>query len=119
MELLLGANVSEAIIQQKIRTGQPGQPIAVRTAFGWTLTGAVSDLSPGKSRQVMFIQKGSARETELDNMLKDWWTTDAFGTKYDKPVSQSKEDKRAQDILEKTTTKRPDNRYETGTSLER
>ena len=114
VELLLGANVSEAIIQQEIRTGQPGQPIAVRTAFGWTLTGAVSDLSSGKSRQVMFIQKGSARETELDNMLKDWWTTDAFGTKYDKPVSQSKEDKRAQDILEKTTTKRPDNRYETG-----
>ena len=114
VELLLGANVSEAIIQQEIRTGQPGQPIAVRTAFGWILTGAVSDLSPGKSRQVMFIQKGSARDTELDNMLKDWWTTDAFGTKYDKPVSQSKEDKRAQDILEKTSTKRPDNRYETG-----
>ena len=114
VELLLGANVSEAVIQQEIRTGQPGQPIAVRTAFGWTLTGSVPDLSPGKARQVMFIQKGSARDTELDTMLKDWWTTEAFGTKYDKPVSQSKEDRRAQDILESTTTKIADDRYETG-----
>ena len=65
MELLLGANVSEAVIQQEVRVGQPGQPIAVRIAFGWTLTGAVSDLSPekhGRTRRAMFIQKGSAAE---------------------------------------------------------
>ena len=114
VELLLGANVSEAVIQREIRIGQPGQPIAVRTAFGWTLTGNVSNLRSENSRRVMFVQKGSSHDTELDSMLKDWWTTEAFGTKYEKTVSQSKEDRRAQDILESTTTKIEDNRYETG-----
>ncbi|XP_043226749.1 uncharacterized protein LOC122383931 [Amphibalanus amphitrite] len=117
VELLLGANVSEAVIQQEVRVGQPGQPIAVRTAFGWTLTGAVSDLHPGKhgrTRRAMFIQKGSAADEELDNMLKDWWTTESFGAKYERSVSQSKEDRRAQELLESTTTKLTGNRYETG-----
>ena len=39
----------------------------------------------------MFIQKGSAADEGLDNMLKDWWTTESFGAKYEMSVSQSKE----------------------------
>ncbi|XP_043212326.1 uncharacterized protein LOC122376502, partial [Amphibalanus amphitrite] len=62
----------------------------------------------------MFIQKGSAADEELDNMLKDWWTTESFGAKYERSVSQSKEDRRAQELLESTTTKLTGNRYETG-----
>ena len=58
VELLLGANVTEAVIQHEVRVGQPGQPIAVRTAFGWALTGLVSE-APKASRQVMFVKKDS------------------------------------------------------------
>ena len=58
VELLLGANVTEAVIQHEVRVGQPGQPIAVRTAFGWALTGLVSE-APKVSRQVMFVKKDS------------------------------------------------------------
>ena len=57
VELLLGANVTEAVIQHEVRVGQPGQPIAVRTAFGWAMTGLVSE-APKASRQVMFVKKG-------------------------------------------------------------
>lgn len=114
--LLLGANVIEAVIQQEVRVGQPGQPIAVRTAFGWALTGLMSELAPEVSRQAMFIRKESTcrEEGELDAMLRDWWSTESFGTKYEKTVIQSIEDERAQQILEKTTTKVTSNRYETG-----
>ena len=38
--LLLGANMLEAILQCEVRRGVPGQPAAVQTAFGWTLTGS-------------------------------------------------------------------------------
>ena len=34
VELLLGANVLEAVLQLEIRTGNPGDPVAIRTAFG-------------------------------------------------------------------------------------
>ena len=117
VELLLGANVVEAVIQHEVRVGQPGQPIAVRTAFGWALTGLMSELVPETSRQVMYVRKDSISpeaDMKLDEMMKGLWTTESFGTKYEKPVSQSMEDQRAQEILEKTTNKLNDNRYETG-----
>ena len=41
VELLFGANVIEAVIQREVRVGQPGQPVAVRTAFGWAMTGPI------------------------------------------------------------------------------
>ena len=40
IELLLGANVTEATVQQEARVGRPGQPVSVRTAFGWCLSEA-------------------------------------------------------------------------------
>ena len=116
VELLLGANVIEAVIQKEVRVGQPGQPVAVRTAFGWALTGLVSNVAPEASRQAMFIRKDSVSpdDTELDEMLRDWWTTESFGTKYETTVSQSIEDKRAREMLERTTKQISNTRYETG-----
>ena len=34
VELLLVANVLEAVIQREVRVGRPGQPVVIRTAFG-------------------------------------------------------------------------------------
>ena len=113
VQLLLGANVIEAVIQHEVRSGPPGQPVAVRTDFGWALTGAVHNLVPEPMQQVMFIQRRASSEELLAEQVKDWWSTEAFGTKYDKPASQSKEDERALSILRRTTNKLPD-RYETG-----
>ena len=113
VELLLGANVIEAVIQHEVRTGAPGQPVAIKTDFGWALTGAVHNLAPEPGRQVMLIQRRATTEELLTDQVKDWWSTESFGTKYDKPVSQSKEDERALSILMRTTKQLPD-RYETG-----
>ena len=41
VEPLLGANILEAVLQREVRVGDPGQPVAVRTDFGWTLTGSI------------------------------------------------------------------------------
>ncbi|KAF0305913.1 Sodium-dependent phosphate transport protein 2B [Amphibalanus amphitrite] len=52
VDLLLGANVLEAVLQLEARTGKAGQPVAIRTAFGWTLTGTVKGFLPERTRQL-------------------------------------------------------------------
>ena len=42
--VLLGANVLEAVLQHDVRRGRPGQPVAILTAFGWTLAGSVKSV---------------------------------------------------------------------------
>ncbi|XP_043196264.1 uncharacterized protein LOC122367319 [Amphibalanus amphitrite] len=113
VELLLGANVLEAMLQQEVRVGKPGQPVAVRTHFGWCLTGNVAQLVTHGQREVMHISKHRSADDELVTMLKDWWSTEAFGTAYNMKEPTSQEDRRAEDIMARTTTWRGD-RYETG-----
>ena len=40
--MLIGANVPEALLYTDVRHGNKGQPMAVKTKFGWTLFGASS-----------------------------------------------------------------------------
>ena len=109
VKLLLGANVLEAILQLEVRTGKPGQPVGIRTAFGWTLTGSVADLVPGHLRNVMLQ---SALVDKDGDFLQDWWTTESFGTKFE-GLSRSQEDARAERLMEDTICKRGDH-YEVG-----
>ena len=55
--ILLGANVLEAILQHDVRRGRPGQPVAILTAFGWTLAGSVKSIVKPKRLHVMHVQK--------------------------------------------------------------
>ena len=110
VELFLGANCLEAVLQTEARVGQPGQPTAIRTAFGWSLTGSVFGCDTGTAREVMFVQ-------DLTDSLRDWWTTESFGTKFT-GESLSPEDTRAMKVLEETT-RRVGPRYEVGLPLAR
>ena len=113
IKLLLGANVIEAVLQQEVRIGKPGQPVAVRTAFGWTLTGTVKGLIPGRLRQVMFIRKGPV-EQDLTAAVEDWWKTESFGVKIEQPSARSLDEARAEKIMKDTTRMVEEGRYETG-----
>ena len=104
VELLLGANVLEAVIQREVRVGRPGQPVAIRTAFGWTLTGAVSDLVSGASKEVMLIERVDPEE-QLMETIKQWWTTESLGKKFTIDGRRSKEDELAQKMLERNIKK--------------
>lgn len=115
VEVLLGANVLEAVLQREVKVGRPGQPVAIRTAFGWTLTGSVASLIPHHTRQVMFIQRDvpDADADQLTQCVQDWWLTESFGTRCDIKQAASLEDQRALRILEKTV-KKTGERYEAG-----
>lgn len=109
VEMLLGANVLEAVLQLEAKVGRPGEPVAIRTAFGWTLTGSVSSCAPGHLRSVMLLRKAET----ISELVQDWWTTEGFGCKFDGEAPQSLEDVRALKIMEDTTRK-VDGRYEVG-----
>ena len=111
IELLLGANILEAVLQREARVGGIGQPVGVRTDFGWTLTGSISTLVPSTMRHVMFVRRQS--EEGLTDLVQEWWATEAFGTKVNSPDARSQEDIRALKSLDQHTTKVGD-RYETG-----
>ena len=115
VQLLLGANVLEAVLQREARVGRPGEPVAIRTAFGWSLTGSLAGVVPEHHREVMFVSKSSPRQSEedLSSMLQDWWSTESFGTKPTDNCALALEDERAMEIL-KTTTRRREGRYEVG-----
>ena len=112
VELLLGANVLEAVLQREVRVGSAGQPVAIRTAFRWALTGSVSGLVPGTTKEIMFIERSSQGE-QLEDVIRQWWTTESFGTKFSAIERRSTEDAVAQEILERTTEKCGD-RYQVG-----
>ena len=110
VEVLLGANVLEAVLQREARVGRPGEPVAIRTAFGWALTGSLTGLVPEHVREVMFISTLSDEKIKLD--LSDWWSTESLGTSVNQPAL-TPDDRKAMDILEKTT-KRKGDKYEVG-----
>ena len=41
--ILVGADGPESILPMEVRRGAPGQPLAIKTVFGWTLFGVVKN----------------------------------------------------------------------------
>jgi len=91
--ILLGANVLEAILQHDGRGGRPGQPVAIFTAFGWTLAGAVKSIVKPERLHVMHVHRVLNVEESLSKQVEDWWRTESFGTKYEDVTPRSREDK--------------------------
>ena len=117
VEALLGTDAIELIVPREVVEGPPGTPCAVKTLLGWTVTGPV----PGRSmyeqgeHAVHHVRVSDEKSALLDlqDQVKQFWTTEAFGTKYEKAQLISESDQRALDILS-STTKRAGGRYETG-----
>ena len=111
--ILLGANVLEAILQHDVRRGRPGQPVAILTAFGWTLAGAVNSVVKPERLHVMHVHRVLNDEESLNKQVEDWWRTESFGTKYEDASPRSREDNRALEMLERTV-KHVSDGYEVG-----
>ena len=103
MTILLGANVTDAILQREVRRGAPGQPAAIFTASGWTLIGsAVKGFVAPDSLLVMHVHTVPTSDDLLHKQMQNWGRTDSFGTKYQQASPRSLDDKKAPKILEDT-----------------
>ena len=113
VELLLGANVLEALLQKESRVGPPGQPAAIRTHFGWCLTGNLKQMLPAGARKVFHVRAEHTAEDTMTEVMESWWSTEAFGTSLDLKVSCSVDGRQTEQLLEEMTRWRGD-RYKTG-----
>ena len=103
VEVLLGANVMEAILQREVRVGRPSQPVAIKTHFGWALTGSIAGIVPTAQQHVMHVHRCTSQEDELNELLQDWWRTESFGASHTMNKESSHDDRRAIRMLEETT----------------
>ena len=69
--VLLGTNMLD-VLQREVRRGAPGQPAAIRTAFGWTLTGSVRDFVTSKSLHVMHVHTITSTDDLLHSQKQNW-----------------------------------------------
>ena len=90
--VLLGANVLEAILQRDARRGQPGQPVAIITAFGWTLAGSVKSVVKPECLHIMHVHHVLDVDKTLNKQVEDWWRTESRDT------SISRRPKRSRDL---------------------
>jgi hypothetical protein len=110
--ILIGVDHPEVHIQHEIRQGADDQPMAVRTCLGWTLLGVataseIHDDTPNVNVGLL------TQDETLHGTMERFWTTEAFGVTHDYTRSTSLEDKKSEEILEKTTSL-VDGRYQVG-----
>ena len=102
--ILLGANVLKAILQQDVRRGRPGQPVAILTAFCWTLADSIKSIVKPERLHVMHVHRALNVEESLSKQVEDWWRTESLSTKYEDVTPHSREDKGALETLENCET---------------
>ena len=72
--LLIGVQVTQAMIQHEHRRGPRGQPYAVRTNFGWTIAGLAGGV-PSARTSVGFVGHCVTPDTTLNEEVENWWKT--------------------------------------------
>ncbi|XP_062537677.1 uncharacterized protein LOC134206002 [Armigeres subalbatus] len=98
--LLIGLNNIHVIAPVETKLGSPGEPIAVKSRLGWTVYGP-------QSREVLresFLYHHEAVSNQkIYDLIKDHY---ALEESVVATIQESKEEKRARDILEQTTKRK-------------
>ncbi|XP_058817455.1 uncharacterized protein LOC131680761 [Topomyia yanbarensis] len=105
--ILIGLNNIDTFAPIESRMGRPGEPIAVRSKLGWTVYGPKVDTLPVEPL-VGFHER--VTNEDLHSLLKTYYAVEESNVTV---LQESKEDRRARDILERTT-KRVGEHFETG-----
>ena len=86
----------------------------MRTDIGWAIAGLAGGV-PSPRTSVGFVGHCVTPDTTLNEEVENWWKTELFGTKFNRDIPRSTENKRALEHLEETTNFRANlGHYETG-----
>ncbi|XP_065088324.1 uncharacterized protein LOC135709839 [Ochlerotatus camptorhynchus] len=110
--LLIGVNNIHLLNTAKIREGKEQEPIAAKTRIGWVVCGCLR----GEENQFLHRQMHICAElTELDlhNYVREFFSVESIGVAV-APNLEGKDDQRARLILEGTTIRKTDGKFETG-----
>ncbi|XP_043485170.1 uncharacterized protein LOC122513008 [Leptopilina heterotoma] len=91
--------------------GKQGTPFATLTPLGWMVHGP--DFAERPERDVALLVRHKNEECELNELVRDFWTTESFRVTPSCRNVSSNEDKRAREVL-KRTMKRVGDRWEVG-----
>lgn len=108
IDILLGAEVHAQIIQDGIKKGPFGAPLAQSTNFGWIISGVVNDsASPSSQLQTFYCYDHTGDDTDL---LKKFWELE---TDIPMPKQQllTEEEQYCEEHFQQTTTRDAEGRY--------
>ena len=109
VKVILGQDAYHLIRPLEYKSGERNQPWAVKTALGWTISGAL----PKKEASNLSVSCNlSVASDPLANQMEKWWDMETYASVCD-VSGRFKEEKRALSILERTT-KHNGERYEVG-----
>ena len=109
VKVFLGQDAYHLIRPLEYKSGDRNEPWAVKTSLGWTVSGAL----PKAERNCLEATCNlSVSSDPLADQMKKWWDMETYASVCD-VSGRSKEEKRAQAILEKTTQQNGE-RYEVG-----
>ncbi|XP_062704691.1 uncharacterized protein LOC115265156 [Aedes albopictus] len=110
--ILIGLDNIKLSLPLKTRGRQINVPVAAKTRLGWTIFGSIDNAKVDSLSPVFHICK-SAEESSLHDLVKGYFATENLGVSVT-CAPEADEDRRAKDILQRTTVKRADGHYETG-----
>lgn len=108
-KILIGMDHADIVLSRQVRFGRGNAPIATRTLFGWALCGP----APFHSREKYGYHVREMVDDELHQLVKEQFTTEAFGVKPCIEAPRSRDDVKAQRILDSTLVRVSDG-WETG-----
>ena len=62
----------EALLHNDVRRGHPGQPVAILTAFSWTLAGSVKSVVKPERLHFMNVHRVLNADESLNKRVEDW-----------------------------------------------
>ena len=82
--ILIGANVPETLITLEVRRGSETQPLAIRTALGWTLLGSNSDtINQNELCTTAKVNLVSISDENLHRSVEEFWRTESFSCSFE------------------------------------
>ncbi|XP_053699197.1 uncharacterized protein LOC128746180 [Sabethes cyaneus] len=109
--VLIGLDNLNLFSPLETRVGNPGEPVAVRSLLGWTVYGPKGEISPKHAFLHYHTVPGETDE-KLNEMIRRRFVLEDTGVSM-APLPEPAEEKRAREILAKTTARVGD-RFETG-----
>ncbi|XP_063838164.1 uncharacterized protein LOC135087291 [Ostrinia nubilalis] len=107
-QLLIGQDNWGLIVTRRLRKGKASEPVASLTSLGWVLHGC----DTGGSVPVKFVHHSRLMEDETEALVRRHFEIESLGVQARRPSNDA--DKRALDVLEKTTKRLPNGRFESG-----
>ena len=117
--ILIGLENVDLMAPLETRSGQPGQPIAVKSVLGWAVYGPHATKNARSQPAASFVhsvqqQQIDDSDTTLNEMLRQYFTLEKVAvTNYSEFLPEKREIVRARQLLESTTERRNDH-FETG-----